>query len=239
MKLLDVLTAPWAIEPAKLLAKRSLAKAAAETHYYTGKKCAQGHVAPRRVLNGGCQECLYARSKAWTKANPEKAKKASAAWQLANRKAILENRKAYRNSAEGKVVLAKQRAALYAENPKKFQAVGRDYYSKNIEKCNARNSRYIKSIPGYDRARGAERRASLATATPLWSNRKELLEIYKSCPQGMQVDHIVPLLGVMPCGSRVSGLHVPNNLRHLGSSANSARKNRMTAAEVMFVESHV
>src|SRR6188768_1432421 len=43
---------------------------------------------------------------------------------------------------------------------------------------------------------------------PPWVDSKQLLTIYATCPEGHQVDHIVPLRGLID-GVPVSGLHVP------------------------------
>ena len=57
--------------------------------------------------------------------------------------------------------------------------------------------------------------------TPLWADMERIEEIYKNCPEGYQVDHIVPLRG-----EYVSGLHVPYNLQYLPVTQNLQKKNR-------------
>lgn len=37
--------------------KRRQALKAGDTYYFTGKKCVQGHIAPRRSINGCCTDC--------------------------------------------------------------------------------------------------------------------------------------------------------------------------------------
>lgn len=52
--------------------------------------------------------------------------------------------------------------------------------------------------------------------------KKEITEIYINRPEGMQVDHIIPLKG-----NNVSGLHVPWNLQYLTPEANNKKTNKI------------
>lgn len=71
--------------------------------------------------------------------------------------------------------------------------------------------------------REAKHRADKLNATPNWVDNKELRSIYKNCPQGHHVDHIVPLNNPI-----VSGLHVPWNLQYLPTLENIAKSNKLT-----------
>lgn len=59
-------------------------------------------------------------------------------------------------------------------------------------------------------------------ATPNWVNRKALEEVYLNCPEGYEVDHIIPLKGKNVCG-----LHVPWNLQYLTKIENLKKSNKI------------
>jgi 5-methylcytosine-specific restriction endonuclease McrA len=53
--------------------------------YCTGRPCKHGHVGERYVHSRHCVECVVARSRAWTAANPAKVRAHTRAWTAANR----------------------------------------------------------------------------------------------------------------------------------------------------------
>ena len=219
-----------------ILLSRSEAKAQGASHYFTGKPCVLGHIAPRRVQNGGCQVCLNERSAAWRLSNEEKAITASRRWRQINKGRVNKDRSEFRATDFGKKFLAAQRKDLYEKNKEKHQIRAREHYHANKEKYSERFRQYALNNVGYMRARCSARRAGKLQAMPNWVDATQIRQIYAECPSGMHVDHIVPLKGVMPNGSRVSGLHVPWNLRYLSASANMARKNRVSSEEQMELE---
>jgi len=70
-------------------------------------------------------------------------------------------------------------------------------------------------------ARNAEYRAERKLRVVSWVDQEKIKEIYRNCPEGMHVDHIVPLKGEL-----VSGLHVPENLQYLTPEENIKKSNR-------------
>lgn len=76
-------------------------------------------------------------------------------------------------------------------------------------------------------ARKYHRRKDVKDRTPKWVDLSEILAIYSKCPKGHDVDHIVPLKGLID-GRPVCGMHVPWNLQFLPSSENRKKRNRIT-----------
>ena len=67
----------------------------------------------------------------------------------------------------------------------------------------------------------SKRKARKLQATPSWADLEKIKEIYLNCPEGYQVDHIIPLQGKLVCG-----LHVENNLQYLTSEENRRKSNK-------------
>lgn len=60
----------------------------------------------------------------------------------------------------------------------------------------------------------------LRKAMPVWADRLAIRDIYRNRPEGMHVDHIVPIRGELVCG-----LHVESNLQYLPSEVNMKKSN--------------
>lgn len=70
-------------------------------------------------------------------------------------------------------------------------------------------------------ARTRRYKLSKAQRVPKWADLDKIKEIYKKCPEGYHVDHVIPLNG-----TNVSGLHVENNLQYLSPQDNIAKSNK-------------
>lgn len=71
-----------------------------------------------------------------------------------------------------------------------------------------------------------KQRRRAGPAMPPWADQDEIKRIYAERPDGMVVDHIVPLKHFTEEGYPVSGLHVPWNLQYIPQSKNAAKTPR-------------
>jgi hypothetical protein len=113
-------------------------------------------------------------------------------------------------------------AKYYASHREEAKARARAYYAKNKEKARASQQRYEKEHLDLRRTISATHRAAKQNACPPWMSgdlMQELKQVYAWCPEGMEVDHIIPLQGENVCG-----LHVVCNLQYLTESENCSKR---------------
>ena len=116
----------------------------------------------------------------------------------------------------------KERDRLYRLNNKdKIKEISRLYRLNNKDKI--KKTKRLSSLknPSLIKYHCAKRRAMKSRATPKFANLEKIKEIYKNCPKGYHVDHIVPLNNKNVCG-----LHVEWNLQYLTPSANISKSNK-------------
>lgn len=174
-------------------------------HYFTGKPCGRGHIAPRKT-KGACTECLQ---EDWKKANE-------------TRKEYFQQ---YNNSERGKEI----KRRYYEENKEVVlaRAARRPDEAKNRYKA-----KYKQNNPDLYRALTNQRRRRTRQATPPWTtleHKKQIREKYllalamtKETGVPYVVDHIIPLHGEEVCG-----LHVPWNLQVMTREDNLRKSNKL------------
>lgn len=92
------------------------------------------------------------------------------------------------------------------------------YYATDNAKI-VHNKSYDKHAASI-KARHAKYRADKLLRTPCWADLIKIALIYKNCPEGYHVDHIIPIKGKL-----VSGLHVHDNLQYLPAKDNIVKNN--------------
>lgn len=126
----------------------------------------------------------------------------SRAKHLEARRAV--DREYARAHAEGRREYRREWAAT---NRERVAASNRDWCAQNAEKRREHHKRYY---------------AAKVRATPPWADLEAIERFYANRPEGMEVDHIIPLQG-----RNVSGLHVHWNLQYLTPLQNAAKGNRL------------
>lgn len=131
-----------------------------------------------------------------------------------------------------------QKREYYAANVERGAEYGRKWRAENAEHIAEQKRKYAAANPHIDLAARAKRRAAKLQRTPAWTDLAALKAKYKLAADLAQIvgpsvvanDHILPLRG-----DKVSGLHVAENLQLMHRSDNSAKRNRITRAELDLV----
>lgn len=144
----------------------------------------------------------------------------NAHWKESNWDRVLLAAEKYRNSHE-KTEEQKHKINEQCKAWKEINSVRR----KAIDKAYHQSKQGCPEYLAKRRHHEAMRRARKLQATPKWLSKVQLEEIkaiYRNCPAGYHVDHIMPLKG-----ENLSGLHVPWNLQYLPGIVNKMKSNKV------------
>jgi len=131
---------------------------------------------------------------------------------------------AERHVTGGCIICANEdQVKYYHQDPEKYKVINRKYFqnSEVKEKNRARQLQFYNDNKYLCRSISSRCRAQRLKRVPSWSETELIKEFYAGCPDGYEVDHIIPLLGEL-----VSGLHVISNLQYLPKSENRSKGNR-------------
>lgn len=82
--------------------------------------------------------------------------------------------------------------------------------------------RWYERNPKAALAQTRKQQAARLKRVPAWSEKEAIRKFYEDCPEGYEVDHVIPLQG-----KTASGLHVLANLQYLPSLENRSKGNRL------------
>ena len=111
--------------------------------------------------------------------------------------------------------------SLKQKGNKEFQAKRSEYRLRTRSSNRIRTKIHYRNNKALYIQRAIARRAHEKQATPAWANLEKIREIYNNCPDGHEVDHIIPLKG-----ANISGLHVETNLQYLTKEENRRKTNK-------------
>jgi hypothetical protein len=108
----------------------------------------------------------------------------------------------------------------YAANKEKHKVLRDRYRAKHRAEIRVYNRAYRLAHLGLYTAHSRAYTLRKQRAMPTWADKAEIQRFYAARPEGMHVDHIIPLRG-----KTVSGLHVLENLQYLPGIENNKKSN--------------
>jgi hypothetical protein len=112
----------------------------------------------------------------------------------------------------------------YRQKKKESIRIQRREYRKN-KGIPVKAKRSIEEKRKYQNYYSKKYKACKLHRTPNWADLAAIKQFYLNCPEGYEVDHIIPLKG-----KNVSGLHILENLQYLPASLNRKKSNTFSIA---------
>lgn len=165
--------------------------------YNTNKPCIRGHISDRDTYSGSCLAC----------------KRELEAARIAATRDKYNARKRQERQVHRAIIAERARKARAEETPEQRAC--------RLEKAKIKARQWRLNNPKYHLALTNAHKAAIKLRTPTWADRGAIIDFYKNCPIGYQVDHVIPLRG-----TTVSGLHVATNLQYLRAADNRAKSNK-------------
>lgn len=198
------------------------AKARGLKHYFTGKPCKRGHIDTRLVSIRACMSCMRMYQKEYYERYPDRLRERGRQYYKNNREQCIQQTRDWEKKNPG--MKAKYDKEYYLRNREKVRKQARKNYLSNrrerIENAQRWFAENKERRRPYMRHYQNARRRNMGRATPPWADLDELRKFYEDCPEGYEVDHIIPLKGKNVCG-----LHCVENLQYLTRSDNAAKHN--------------
>lgn len=195
-----------------LKSTRAEARSSGDKHYFTGQPCKRGHVAKRVVSTSNCCECMREDHFKYYPANRDKYLRVIKEWAVSNRSAVAAASTRYRDT-----------------NPDEASTASKRWYNMNRDRKLHENKLWRHLNKATVQQYGAQRRAQIRQAMPVWANIADIVAVYRESVRLTEetgvphhVDHIVPL-----GGDNVCGLHVSWNLRAIPGVDNMRKGNRV------------
>ena len=167
-----------------------------------------------------CRKCMGARNKRYKSKSPEKIKEINKAYREANKiQLLIYSLLKYHANKE---THNKNTREYYRKNRESMIAYQVEYREKNSDRLVEYRKKRFPQIRARQYAYNVVRDRKLAQRS-FPHERDAVVAVYRNCPEGHHVDHIVPISHPLVCG-----LHVVANLQYLPARENMKKSNHFT-----------